>query len=474
MKNTKFFLTSFNRPNLSYEVRIKTKKTTEEIAYYIKSKPKQTGLIYCISRKDCENLAKNLNDSFEIKAGFYHADLPSEKKNLIQQQWMQGEVQVLIATIAFGMGIDKKDCRFVIHFSLPRSLEGYYQESGRAGRDGKQAECILYFSYGDKMKQDFLITKSSHHIQQQEKSFKELNNVINYCEDIYTCRRKMQLEYLGENFDSKECNKTCDNCISEKISYEKNVTEAAIKIANILKGPRHGLNTLLQVASLLKGGNIKKNELIKTHEAFASLNDYSKEDIERILRKMVYLDIIKEKSVKNYKNVYNTVIELGSTASKLLENELIVTITCECKKPIIYVPDMNQIALQGLNDFKYKDPNYEEEKYLLNNDQIEELKERIELVVRGIAKKTNKKPQEILSTEKIIEICKFPPDNDDNIPKEVLKEILYFKNITADKENLFNFDVDLTNINIEEFEYKKDEKSSIQYKKKSKRIKNKK
>ena len=86
MKNTKFFLTSFNRPNLSYEVRIKTKKTTEEIAYYIKSKPKQTGLIYCISRKDCENLAKNLNDSFEIKAGFYHADLPSEKKNLIQQQ----------------------------------------------------------------------------------------------------------------------------------------------------------------------------------------------------------------------------------------------------------------------------------------------------------------------------------------------------------------------------------------------------
>ena len=366
---------------------------------------------------------------------------------------MKGEVQVLVATIAFGMGIDKKDCRFVIHFSLPKSLEGYYQESGRAGRDGKHADCILFFSYGDKMKQDFLITKSSHGVQ-QEKSFKELNSVINYCEDTFTCRRKMQLEYLGESFDSKDCKKTCDNCIQGKEGYSRDVTSSALKILNILQGPRNGLNTLLQIAGLLKGANLKKNEGIRTHEAFGALEEFSKDDIEKLLRKMVCLDIIKEKSIKNFKNIFNTVIEIGPSAQALFNGNLKVNIMFESKKPIIYVADYERLSVSELKDLRYNPKNtFSESKFC--PEQVSELKERIELVVRTLARKYKKSFEEVLSPKTINLLCQEAPDEWENVPKEVLDEIKHFKEINVVDSDPFKFEDDLSKIDFHEYDLKR-------------------
>lgn len=127
---------------------------------------------------------------------------------------MNDEIQVIIATIAFGMGINKKDVRFVVHYSIPKSLEGYVQECGRSGRDGKQAECILYYSYNDRKRNDFfIVTNNDNTKNRKNENLHALYSILDYCEEPFVCRRKLQLEFLGEKFDEKRCNQMCDNCM---------------------------------------------------------------------------------------------------------------------------------------------------------------------------------------------------------------------------------------------------------------------
>jgi bloom syndrome protein len=452
MKNPAFFLSSFNRPNLSYEVHPKGKKVIDEVAAYISQRKNQSGLVYCISKKDCESVSSALNESFNIKAGFYHADLPTTDRNSIQTLWMRGEIQVLVATIAFGMGIDKKNCRFVIHFSLPKSLEGYYQESGRAGRDGQQADCILYFSYADKIKQEFLITKSLPPGPQQDKRLKELNNVIDYCEDSFTCRRKMQLEYFGEQFDSVNCNKTCDNCISGRNGYEKDVTENAIQVIRILQGPRNRINTLLQIAALLKGGSVKRNEEVKTHESFGILKECSRDDIEKMLKKMIRLDILKEKPVKNFKNVINNIVELGDEAMNLVNGNVKVKIMCEAKKPVILVSSNQNCVVRKLDDLAFKREKVDDS-CNLSEEQKEDLRDRLSIVLKGLERKSKKKRQEIVSNEDMEILINTAPSDYPGVPKELLSEIQHFKEICEkENEDPYTFDIDLENIDIYELD----------------------
>lgn len=215
----KTFIQSFNRPNLKFEVRPKVKNCVSEICQLIKrSFTGQCGIIYCLSRNDCESVAEKLREH-GIHSAPYHAGLKDEARKRIFNAWSNGTFQVVCATIAFGMGIDKSDVRFVIHYSVPKSVEGYYQEAGRAGRDGKKACCILYFSKSDMFRMKSMLRKSWGR-QKEDKGRDESNLELmqNYVDNKNTCRRAIMLRYLGEEFDSANCIKlrdtACDNCLS--------------------------------------------------------------------------------------------------------------------------------------------------------------------------------------------------------------------------------------------------------------------
>lgn len=207
MMEARVFKSSFNRPNLYYEVRPKI-DVNRNIVKYIKARGKKSGIIYCLSRKKVEELAEFLNVN-NIKALPYHAGLDAATREENQEAFQNEKCQVIVATIAFGMGIDKSDVRFVIHYDIPKSLEGYYQETGRAGRDGGQGECITFYSYKDILKlEKFMQGKP---LAEQEIGKLLLSETVSYAESS-TCRRKTLLHYFGEEYTSGNCG-NCDNCL---------------------------------------------------------------------------------------------------------------------------------------------------------------------------------------------------------------------------------------------------------------------
>ena len=211
MDKAETFISSFNRPNLYYEIREKTKDIDKDIVKFIKSHPGKSGIVYCLSRKKVEEFAEFLQAN-KIRALPYHAGLDSKTRVENQDAFLMEKADVIVATIAFGMGIDKPDVRFVIHYDMPKSLEGYYQETGRAGRDDGEGLCVAFYDYKDLNKLEKFSTKKS--VAEQEIVKQLLAETAAYAEST-SCRRKHLLHYFGENYPEENCG-NCDNCLHPK------------------------------------------------------------------------------------------------------------------------------------------------------------------------------------------------------------------------------------------------------------------
>ena len=252
------FKSSFNRPNLYYEVRDKV-DPDKDIIRYIKQHPGKSGIIYCLSRKKVEEVAKLLTIN-GIRALPYHAGLDAKTRAENQDRFLMEDVEVIVATIAFGMGIDKPDVRFVIHYDIPKSIEGYYQETGRAGRDGENAECITFYSYKDIRKlEKFMQGKP---VSEQEIGRQLLMDTVAYAE-ASICRRRMLLNYFGEDYPKDNCG-LCDNCLNPKATFDGR-KEMSLVIRLIKSLPEHF--KIEHLAFVLAG---QTNALIKSyrHDTF--------------------------------------------------------------------------------------------------------------------------------------------------------------------------------------------------------------
>ena len=225
------YKSSFNRPNLYYEVRQKTKDIDKQIIRFIKQHPGKSGIVYCLSRKKVEELAEVLKAN-EIKAAAYHAGLDSQTRSETQDDFLMERIDIIVATIAFGMGIDKPDVRFVIHYDIPKSLEGYYQETGRAGRDGGEGLCIAFYAYKDLQKlEKFMENKT---VAEQDIGRQLLQETAAYAESS-VCRRKMLLHYFGEEYPKDNC-ENCDNCLHPKEKREaKDALVIVLKAVLVVK-----------------------------------------------------------------------------------------------------------------------------------------------------------------------------------------------------------------------------------------------
>ena len=291
--DAKVFKSSFDRPNLYYEVRPKTKDVIKDIIKYIKQNPGKSGIVYCLSRKKVEELAETLVVN-GIKALPYHAGLDSQTRKENQDKFLMEEVDVIVATIAFGMGIDKPDVRFVIHHDIPKSLEGYYQETGRAGRDGGEGNCIAFYDYEDIHKLEKF--NKGKNVAEQEIARELLNETVTYAESA-VCRHRLLLHYFGEEYEKENCG-SCDNCRYPKEKFDgkddmKMILEAVVETKQLFK-TKH-------IAELLSGkltGDIKAAKQ-EDNEFFGAGGDHDEKYWTAIIRQALVHKLL-SKDIENY------------------------------------------------------------------------------------------------------------------------------------------------------------------------------
>ncbi len=241
METSGVYKSSFNRDNLYYEVRPK-QDIKKQLIKFLKAQNGKSGIVYCLSRKKVEEIAELLTVN-DIKAAPYHAGLDSKERMKNQDDFLNEDVDVIVATIAFGMGIDKPDVRFVVHYDVPKSLEGYYQETGRAGRDGIHSQCLMFFSHNDILKLDKF--NKDKPVQERDNSRLLLEEMTSYAESA-VCRRKQLLHYFGESYDAENCN-NCDNCLHPTETYAGEDYVKTVLETALLTEERFGMLHLVDV-----------------------------------------------------------------------------------------------------------------------------------------------------------------------------------------------------------------------------------
>ena len=309
------YKSSFDRPNLYYEVRPKTKNVIKDIIKYIKGHPGKSGIVYCLSRKKVEELAETLQVN-GIKALPYHAGLDAITRRTNQDKFLMEDADVIVATIAFGMGIDKPDIRFVIHHDIPKSIEGYYQETGRGGRDDGEGNCITFYSYDDILKlEKFMKGKP---VAEQEIAKQLLQETVSYAESS-VCRHRQLLHYFGEEYPKDNCG-ACDNCLHPKEKFEgqdyiKIALEAIIEVKQLFK-TNHIINILVgKNTATIK--SFKHNKL----KAFGRGMDYDNKFWNAVIRQSLINNLI-IKDIENY-----GLLKITEEGEDFLENPFSIMLT---------------------------------------------------------------------------------------------------------------------------------------------------
>ena len=293
LENANVYVTGFDRPNLSFSV-IRTPKRMDYVVHYVRQHANENGIIYCATRKDVDRVYENLTRA-GIKVGHYHGGLSDEVRREMQNAYADDKLQVMVATNAFGMGIDKSNVRYVLHYQMPRNMESYYQEAGRAGRDGAPAECILLYSGQDVQVHKYLIEQSIETPERQEVELRKLQSMIDYC-FCSNCLRKYMLNYFGESTVWT----TCDNCSSCKGSGDKvNVTKEAKAIFRAIMGTdeRYGAS---MITSIVRGD--RTDRIMRAgHDAlpvFGLLSNVDEKSIKGLIQQFVASGYLRSSSGK--------------------------------------------------------------------------------------------------------------------------------------------------------------------------------
>jgi ATP-dependent DNA helicase RecQ len=319
LREPKCYVASFNRPNLTYRVLAKN-KPFDQLFEFLRARPKESGIVYCLSRKATESVAERLNEN-GIKAKPYHAGLTPKERSSHQELFLRDDVRVVCATIAFGMGINKPNVRFVVHYDLPKNIEGYYQETGRAGRDGLPGECVLLFSAGDAVKQTAFIDEKPNP-QERQIAREQLQQMVHYAE-CASCRRSELLAYFGEEFSVESCG-ACDNCLSPRATFDG--TLAAQKFLSCVFRIREkngfgvGLNHVVEVLTGADTEKIRKWEHAQL-STYGIGKEHNRSEWAAIGRELVRLGFLRQTPEK-----FST-LELTNAGAVILKQRTKVTLT---------------------------------------------------------------------------------------------------------------------------------------------------
>jgi ATP-dependent DNA helicase RecQ len=333
LRNPRIYINSFNRPNLYYQIVPKEKRSYNQLLQHIRAQ-QGAGIVYCLSRKQVEDISFRLqNDG--IKAIPYHAGMADKDRSTNQTSFLRDDVRVIVATIAFGMGINKPDVRFVFHYELPRSLEGYYQESGRAGRDGESAKCVLFFGHGDVKKIEYLIDQKTEQ-KEQRISHQQLRQVIDYAEGN-DCRRTIVLRYFGEKFTGN-CGQ-CDNCANPKPIEDLTIEAQKFLSCVIRCQEKFGMNHIIDV---LRGSKNKRVEQYG-HHLLSTYNigkEVSVDDWKVLVRSLRHQGLLDETN-DGYR-----VLKLNKKSWEILRNQRQVLVPVNPKNVIKSTGEYNPKAAE--------------------------------------------------------------------------------------------------------------------------------
>ena len=437
IKNCLYFQSSFNRPNLIYEVRMKQtdEKTVKNIYEFIQTfYPKKSGIIYCTTIKDAEKVAKLLQENHAVPAEAYHASLPEGVRQKVQDDWMMDETLVIVATIAFGMGINKPNVRFVIHFSLSKSIENYYQESGRAGRDGKPSHCVTYYRFGDRLNLYALMSHSANNFENR----KGLLKMLQFCEDLYFCRREAQLAHFGEKFLREKCDKMCDNCILDRKYMEKDYSNEAKTIVEAFKFLPSNTYTYNKLFDLLSGIANKKNPASKDISIFGYLKKWNEDVREGFIKEIIFQEILIEKTVDVFGHSC-TYLNYNQNYKKDIE------IKVKSPKTDMSVEDNKTQSKKRKN----KENTAEDNEYMLSSAITRHL--QAYTFRKSEANKFLIKEKKELIPEKI-ELNSIYSDKNDNIPQKPTTKTCPKENILVSRKKSKRYDPDFGYCTEEQYE----------------------